>query len=129
VAFLRRRPNDSLRCSFCGKSQNKVKKLIAGPTVYICNECVDICNEIITDDQLGRVDDHPIDQEEQNVVAREHLASSTEHIACPACDTPLALNLKPLSSEQIEFPSAPPPQAKGEPTLSEHESRERGTDP
>jgi ATP-dependent Clp protease ATP-binding subunit ClpX len=40
-----------LRCSFCGKSQNEVKKLIAGPTVYICNECIDICNEIITDDQ------------------------------------------------------------------------------
>ncbi|HEY6045811.1 MAG TPA: ATP-dependent Clp protease ATP-binding subunit ClpX, partial [Pyrinomonadaceae bacterium] len=37
--------------SFCGKSQNEVKKLIAGPTVYICNECIDICNEIISDDQ------------------------------------------------------------------------------
>ncbi|HEX4950515.1 MAG TPA: ATP-dependent Clp protease ATP-binding subunit ClpX [Blastocatellia bacterium] len=39
-----------LRCSFCGKSQNEVKKLIAGPTVYICNECIDICIEIISDD-------------------------------------------------------------------------------
>src|SRR5438105_2416276 len=46
-----RRTDDTLRCSFCGKSQNEVKKLIAGPTVYICNECIDICNEIITDDQ------------------------------------------------------------------------------
>jgi ATP-dependent Clp protease ATP-binding subunit ClpX len=46
-----RRPDDTLRCSFCGKSQNEVKKLIAGPTVYICNECIDICNEIISDDQ------------------------------------------------------------------------------
>jgi ATP-dependent Clp protease ATP-binding subunit ClpX len=46
-----RRGDDTLRCSFCGKSQNEVKKLIAGPTVYICNECIDICNEIITDDQ------------------------------------------------------------------------------
>jgi ATP-dependent Clp protease ATP-binding subunit ClpX len=46
-----RRNDDTLRCSFCGKSQNEVKKLIAGPTVYICNECIDICNEIITDDQ------------------------------------------------------------------------------
>jgi ATP-dependent Clp protease ATP-binding subunit ClpX len=45
-----RRSDDTLRCSFCGKSQNEVKKLIAGPTVYICNECIDICNEIITDD-------------------------------------------------------------------------------
>jgi len=39
-----------LRCSFCGKNQNEVKKLIAGPTVYICNECIDICIEIISDD-------------------------------------------------------------------------------
>jgi len=45
-----RRGDDILRCSFCGKSQNEVKKLIAGPTVYICNECIDICIEIISDD-------------------------------------------------------------------------------
>src|SRR6201982_1324237 len=45
-----RRTDDTLRCSFCGKSQNEVKKLIAGPTVYICNECIDICNEITPDD-------------------------------------------------------------------------------
>ncbi len=45
-----RRVEDILRCSFCGKSQNEVKKLIAGPTVYICNECIDICIEIISDD-------------------------------------------------------------------------------
>ncbi|RYZ85438.1 MAG: ATP-dependent Clp protease ATP-binding subunit ClpX, partial [Proteobacteria bacterium] len=33
-----------LRCSFCGKSQNEVKKLIAGPGVYICDECIELCN-------------------------------------------------------------------------------------
>ena len=38
-------------CSFCGKSQNDVRKLIAGPGVYVCNECIDICNEIINDDE------------------------------------------------------------------------------
>jgi ATP-dependent Clp protease ATP-binding subunit ClpX len=42
--------DDILKCSFCSKSQNDVKKLIAGPTVYICDECVDVCNEIIADD-------------------------------------------------------------------------------
>src|SRR5215204_3845504 len=42
-----------LRCSFCGKSQNEVKKLIAGPNVYICNECIDICQEIINDDETA----------------------------------------------------------------------------
>jgi ATP-dependent Clp protease ATP-binding subunit ClpX len=38
---------DGLRCSFCGKSQEEVKKLIAGPAVYICDECIELCNEII----------------------------------------------------------------------------------
>src|SRR4026207_1982472 len=53
-----RRTDDTLRCSFCGKSQNEVKKLIAGPTVYICNECIDICNEIITDDANQEAQSH-----------------------------------------------------------------------
>ena len=39
-----------LKCSFCGKSQKQVKKLIAGPGVYICDECIDLCNEIIEED-------------------------------------------------------------------------------
>ena len=39
--------NEQLLCSFCGKSQRQVKKLIAGPGVYICDECIDLCNEII----------------------------------------------------------------------------------
>src|SRR5687768_6137573 len=46
-----RRPEELLCCSFCGKSQNDVRKLIAGPGVYVCNECIDICNEIINDDE------------------------------------------------------------------------------
>jgi ATP-dependent Clp protease ATP-binding subunit ClpX len=42
--------NEALRCSFCNKDQNDVRKLIAGPTVFICDECVDVCNDIIADD-------------------------------------------------------------------------------
>ncbi len=38
---------DALRCSFCGKSQHEIVRLVAGPGVYICNECVGLCNEII----------------------------------------------------------------------------------
>ncbi len=45
------RDNDLLRCSFCGKSQHEVRKLIAGPTVYICNECVEVCLDIISEDR------------------------------------------------------------------------------
>jgi len=48
----------SLYCSFCGKSQDEVRKLIAGPTVYICDECIELCNEIIAEEyekeELGR---------------------------------------------------------------------------
>jgi ATP-dependent Clp protease ATP-binding subunit ClpX len=40
-----------LYCTFCGKSQHEVKKLIAGPSVFICDECIDLCNEIIRDEQ------------------------------------------------------------------------------
>ena len=52
-------PRDLLHCTFCDKSQQKVKKLIAGPGVYICDECVNLCNEIIdgehTDEGLARL--------------------------------------------------------------------------
>jgi ATP-dependent Clp protease ATP-binding subunit ClpX len=43
--------NGSLSCSFCGKSQKEVKKLIAGPGVYICDECIDLCNDIISEEK------------------------------------------------------------------------------
>ena len=42
----------TLYCSFCGKSQHEVRKLIAGPTVFICDECVELCNDIIR--EIGR---------------------------------------------------------------------------
>ncbi len=42
--------NSQLTCSFCGKSQDEVKKLIAGPTVYICDECIELCNDIIDEE-------------------------------------------------------------------------------
>ena len=45
-----------LSCSFCGKQQSKVKKLIAGPNIYICNECVDLCNDILVEEEKSEVD-------------------------------------------------------------------------
>ena len=58
--------NKTLRCSFCGKPQNKVRKLVAGPGVYICDECINVCASIL-DDELsldydgaeGSVDEAP----------------------------------------------------------------------
>ncbi len=72
---------ENLRCSFCGKSQNEVKKLIAGPTVYICDECISLCNSIIIEERAQergqsfknllkpkeikvKLDDHVIGQEQ-----------------------------------------------------------------
>ena len=46
-------PQKLLYCSFCGKSQHEVKKLIAGPSVFICDECINLCNDIIRDDQTA----------------------------------------------------------------------------
>ena len=56
--------SELLKCSFCGKSQKQVKKLIAGPGVYICDECIDLCNEIIEEEfseaaDVGLLDDLP----------------------------------------------------------------------
>ena len=48
-----------LSCSFCGKSQKEVKKLIAGPTVYICDECIELCNDIIAEEQEKERDFYP----------------------------------------------------------------------
>lgn len=52
VLFDDQQPTEPIACSFCGKTQDQVKKIIAGPDVYICNECVDLCKEII-DEELA----------------------------------------------------------------------------
>jgi len=54
----RKDDNANLSCSFCGKSQREVKKLIAGPTVYICDECIELCNDIIAE-EYGREEVSP----------------------------------------------------------------------
>ena len=46
----------NVTCSFCGKNQDEVKKLIAGPAVYICDECIDLCNEIVSEDRQQEID-------------------------------------------------------------------------
>ena len=66
---------DNLHCSFCGKSQKEVKKLIAGPTVYICNECVDLCNEIIDDEDIRDVEPEANEDIPKPSEIREHLDS------------------------------------------------------
>ncbi|HCX65862.1 MAG TPA: ATP-dependent Clp protease ATP-binding subunit ClpX [Eubacteriaceae bacterium] len=63
---------EQIRCSFCGKSQNQVKRMVAGPGVYICNECIDLCQEIIEEEfvpeQFETITDLPTPKE-----IKEHL--------------------------------------------------------
>ena len=60
-----------LFCSFCGKNQSEVKKLIAGPSVYICDECVSLCNDIIKEDLA----ESPKDVEEDKLTIPEEIKS------------------------------------------------------
>ena len=57
-----------LFCSFCGKNQNEVRKLIAGPSVYVCNECIDLCNDIIKEEINESADGN---EEEPSLVPKE----------------------------------------------------------
>ncbi len=63
---------DLLKCSFCGKSQKQVKKLIAGPGVYICDECIDLCNEII-EEELAEASEVKLDELPKPAEIREFL--------------------------------------------------------
>lgn len=56
-----KKDNPLLQCSFCGKTQDQVQKLIAGPGIYICDECIHLCNEILIDEGIG----HEIDEAEE----------------------------------------------------------------
>jgi len=76
-----RDPSDQLQCSFCGKSQRQVKKLIAGPGVYICDECIELCNEIIDEEfsgpEIAQQDDLPKPQE-INRILNEYVIGQEE---------------------------------------------------
>jgi hypothetical protein len=65
-----------LYCSFCGKNQHEVRKLIAGPGVYICDECVDLCTDIV-DEQLVRLIEG--DEESARAMSTERLTQYVEH--------------------------------------------------
>jgi ATP-dependent Clp protease ATP-binding subunit ClpX len=65
--------NSTLNCNFCGKSQREVKKLIAGPGVYICDECIELCNEIIFEDSVKSVSKAALDNVPKPHEIKEHL--------------------------------------------------------
>src|SRR5690606_1493651 len=76
---------DLLKCSFCGKSQKQVKKLIAGPGVYICDECIDLCNEII-EEELGDTPEGGMRELPKPQIGR---ASCRERVSVAVVDVPL----------------------------------------
>ena len=73
------RKDSPFRCSFCNKSQKEVSRLIPGPSVYICNECVDICIEIIADDALSQA------QQSMHTPVQEHDNISVAGGPCSMC--------------------------------------------
>ncbi|MFB0957472.1 ATP-dependent Clp protease ATP-binding subunit ClpX [Proteiniclasticum sp. QWL-01] len=70
--MAKKEDNSNFRCSFCGKPQNQVKRLVAGPGVYICNECIDLCSEII-DEELGSEDEFVLTDLPKPIDIKRHL--------------------------------------------------------
>ena len=71
---MKKREEDAnLSCSFCGKSQREVKKLIAGPTVYICDECIELCNDIIAEEYTEDEPPAPVSRVPKPVEIKEAL--------------------------------------------------------
>ena len=76
-----KKKREDLNCSFCGKSQEEVKKLIAGPNVYICDECIDLCNEILKDDEFNKEVDSSIKTKLDEYVIGQELAKKILSVA------------------------------------------------
>jgi ribosome-binding protein aMBF1 (putative translation factor) len=80
-----RKKEDLLRCSFCGKSQSEVKKLIAGPNVHICDECIAVCNSIIADDAQLETQSTSEQASSTPATGRRFEKASSVDITCPDC--------------------------------------------
>ena len=81
---------DSIRCSFCGKRQEQVNRIIAGPNVYICNECIDLCSSILRDEMkngetqdLELPDTLPTPQEIKTYMDRYIIGQDEARSRCP----------------------------------------------
>lgn len=78
------KPEKLLHCSFCGKNQHEVRKLVAGPSVYICNECTDLCVEIIAEETRQDSDEVSISAEAESGLAAQSGTSSGGYFYSPA---------------------------------------------
>ena len=102
---------ESLKCSFCGKSQRHVKKLIAGPGVYICDECIELCNDIVEDELAEEAAVEPL-LDELPVPSAIH-ESLNNYVVGPGAreEGPLGSGLQPLQAR-------PPARLRRTPTRS-----------
>ena len=87
-----------LKCSFCGKSQDQVRKLIAGPGVYICDECIDLCNEILDEELL---DNQPKLNNSQQVKKKLPTDTSQKSIPLELSSIPKPLEIKTFLDNQV----------------------------
>ncbi len=88
-----------LKCSFCGKAQDQVRKLIAGPGVYICDECIDLCNEIL-DEELIDNPTHPKSGQDQSRKAKAS-ATNTAKPAPTLASIPKPIEIKKFLDDQV----------------------------
>ena len=87
-----------LKCSFCGKSQDQVRKLIAGPGVYICDECIDLCNEILDEELLDNQAKYPNSQQVKKKLPGE---KSHKSIPLELNSIPKPLEIKSFLDNQV----------------------------
>ena len=87
-----------LKCSFCGKSQDQVRKLIAGPGVYICDECIDLCNEILDEELLDNQAKYP---NSQQVKKKLPIEKSHKSIPLELNSIPKPLEIKSFLDKQV----------------------------
>jgi hypothetical protein len=94
----RNRPPEDLRCSFCEKAQADVRKLIAGPAVFICDECVDVCADIIANDP--RLERQPVSGEQPP--PRSPGPAPKNAVQCSLCGNAVAHNeVLPIESRGV----------------------------
>src|ERR1035438_7763180 len=101
---------DLLKCSFCGKSQKQVKKLIAGPGVYICDECIDLCNEIIEEELAEppelKWDSLPKPREIYEFLDSYVIGQDKAKRACPSRSTTTTSASSPVASGPVRTASS-----------------------
>ena len=92
----------SLFCSFCGKNQSEVKKLIAGPSIFICDECVDLCNDIIIEETTPSVD---IDSNKKPLLTPKQLYKKLEEHVIGQTDAKKSLSVAVYNHyKRLDFP-------------------------